>query len=284
MSKNFIMLAQNNESYDYVMQAALCAMSIKYSNPNSSVALITNDFVSPVFKKIFDHIVEIPWGDSAISSEWKIENRWKIIHASPYDSAVILDTDMLILGDITDQYNYMQQYDVFFTTDVLTYRGDLVTSDFYRKNNQSLNIPTLYTALSFFKKTEFSFNFYNTVGTVIDNWDKFNQVNGKVVQKSPSMDTAVGIAAKILDCESKITCNSKIYGKPTFVHMKPNIQNWKRLHENWQDRVGSYFNNKFELYISNYRQPNIVHYVEKDFVKHYMFKQYCDHFGVSYDF
>jgi hypothetical protein len=284
MSKNFIMLAQNNKKYDYTMQAALCALSIKYSNPDASVALVTDDNVFPVFRPIFDHIVNIPWSDEAADTEWKIENRWKIIHASPYDEAVILDTDMLILDDISAQYEYMQNYNIFFTTDIKDYRGNIVTSDFYRKNNATLKIPTLYTALSYFDKSKFSYDFYNQVGEIINNWDTFNHSSGVVLQKTPSMDTAVGLAAKILDCENQITPSAKVYGRPTFTHMKPNIQGWSRLTESWQDKVSGYFNPKFELFLGNYKQTGIVHYSEKSFIKHYIVKQYCDHFGVAYDF
>ena len=74
---NFTMLAQNTE-VDYVQQAYLNAMSIKATNNDANICLITNDEVPTKYKPLFDHIVEIPWGDHAKDSDWKIENRWKI--------------------------------------------------------------------------------------------------------------------------------------------------------------------------------------------------------------
>ena len=93
------MLAQNSD-FDYVTQACLAAMSIRATNKNASICLITNDPVPTKYKQLFDHIVEIPWGDHAANEEWKIHNRWKIYHAIPYDETLVIDTDMLILQDV----------------------------------------------------------------------------------------------------------------------------------------------------------------------------------------
>ena len=77
MKNNFTMLAQNS-NVDYVQQAYLSAMSIRATNKEAKICLITNDNVSKKYKQVFDDIVDIPWGDHAKDSEWKIENRWKI--------------------------------------------------------------------------------------------------------------------------------------------------------------------------------------------------------------
>lgn len=280
---NFVMLAQNNTKSNYVTQAVLCAMSIKKSMPESKVALITNDVVPESFRQFFEYIVPIPWGDSAANEDWKIHNRWKIIHASPFDQAVILDTDMLVLSDITEQCNVMSNYDVFYTNQVLDYRGNVVKNNFYRKKYTEFDIPSLYTAFSFYKKTDFAFKFYEYLNLISENWEEFYTINGKKVQNHASMDTTVGIATKILDCEQQVTTSSSPYHKPTFVHMKANIQGWNRLTESWSTKVGAYLNKDFELYIGNYKQSGLFHYTEKDFLKQELIKQYCEYHGVVYE-
>jgi len=279
---NFIMLAQNNLQSDYVLQASLCAMSIKKTMPNSKIALITNDVVPVAYQQFFEHIVPIPWGDSAVNSDWKIHNRWKIIHASPFDEAVILDTDMLVLTDISEQCKVMSQYDVFYTDQVLDYRGNVVSGDFYRKNYTKNNLPSLYTAFSYFRKNTFSFKFYELLSQVTENWEEFYKINGRLIQSHPSMDTTVGIVTNMLDCKEQVTAGKRLYNRPTFVHMKPNIQGWNRLSERWQSKVGAYLNRDLELYIGNYKQQGLFHYTEKDFVRQSVIKQYCDYHGVSY--
>mgnify|MGYP000454046919 CR=1 FL=1 len=99
MSLNFTIFAQNSK-HDYVQQACVAAMSIKLTNPNSAIALITNDEVPDKYQQLFDHIVAIPFNDASINSEWKVENRWKIYHATPFEETVVIDSDVLILSNL----------------------------------------------------------------------------------------------------------------------------------------------------------------------------------------
>ena len=68
MSKGYITIAQNSGDIDYIRQAYALALSIK--NTQSEVkdfAICVEDakLVPEEYKKVFDHIIEIPWGDAA---------------------------------------------------------------------------------------------------------------------------------------------------------------------------------------------------------------------------
>lgn len=280
---NFIMLAQNNTETDYVIQAALCAMSIKKVMPTANIAVITDDVVPRPFQQFFEHIVPIPWGDSAINKDWKVHNRWKILHASPFDDAVILDTDMLVVSDISKQCDYMKNYEIFYTNSILDYRGNTISSDFYRKNYTKYNLPNLYCGFSYFKKSEFSYSFYDMLGTVSENWEECYKINGSLIQKHLSMDTTVSLVTRMLDCEQRVTASAKQMHKPTFVHMKPNIQGWNRLSEKWTDKIGAYVNKELELYVGNHRQQGLFHYTEDEFAKSELILKYCKYHGVNYE-
>ena len=102
-TKGYLILAQNNSSNDYLRMAYVLALSIKTSQQEvTAVSLITDvpDAVPYHYREVFDHIIEIPWYDDALQSEWKIENRWKIYHITPYDETVLLDADMLFLTNV----------------------------------------------------------------------------------------------------------------------------------------------------------------------------------------
>ena len=102
MSNGFIVLAQNTDTVDYVQQAYALALSIKFSQQNiNSISLVTNDPVPEKYQKVFDQIIPIPWFDPNSNSILKAENRWKLYHVSPYKSTIVLDTDMLLLEDIS---------------------------------------------------------------------------------------------------------------------------------------------------------------------------------------
>lgn len=266
MTINFTILAQNNK-HDYVKQAYLCGLSIKATNPDSKICLVTNESVNEKVTALFDDIVDIPWEDTAQTSNWKIENRWKIYHATPYDKTIVLDSDMLVLDNLSNWWDFLQNYKVFFTTNVLTYRGAPVTSVYYRKAFRNHNLPNLYSGFNYFEKSEEAHEFYKWLELVMNNWELFygQFAGGKHFQKFPSVDLSAAIVTKILNCENRVTSPTTTY--PYFVHMKTHCQDWKYLTtDRWQDKVGVYLDTALNLKIGNFKQNGIFHYTEKDFV------------------
>ena len=278
MNKNFILVAQNTLTEDYVTQACLCAMSIHATTPGASVSVITDDTIPDEYTGLFEHIIPIPWGDLAEKYDWKIHNRWKIYFISPYESAVVLDTDMLVLEDLTRYFEFFENYDIWLTSNVLDYRGNSITSDFYRKRFTKYNLPNVYFGLHYFKKSDFALDFYNWLDIITNNWKEFYNVDNNLIQDWASMDITAAMTTSILDCESKVT-NSTLT-TPTFVHMKPNIQNWTGITEKWQTKVGTYLTDDLELYIGNFKQSGIFHYTENDFVTSDILTVYKNKVGI----
>ena len=279
-TNNITMLAQNG-AVDYVKQACVAAMSIRATNTNVSICLITNNNVPEKYRQLFDHVVEIPWGDHASDYDWKIQNRWKIYHAIPYDETVVIDTDMLVLEDISKWFDFLRNYDLFFTSNVYTYRGELVTHNYYRKAFTKYNLPNLYCGFHWFKKRDLPHEFYKWLEMITNNWQQFYKIHagGKTYQKSASMDVSAAITAKILDCETQITNPRVKY--PSFIHMKPKIQNWNQnFADRWQDRLGIYLSNDLQLKIGNYTQTGVFHYTEKDFITDRIVDIYEKHLGI----
>jgi|AntAceMinimDraft_11_1070367.scaffolds.fasta_scaffold01895_9 hypothetical protein len=279
MSINFTLFAQNS-THDYVKQAYLCAMSIRATNPGSKICLITDTMLDKKTASVFDDIVDIPWNDQAASSEWKIENRWKIYHATPYDQTIVLDTDMLVLDNIATWWNLLQSKDVYFTTNALTYRGDPVTSIYYRKAFKNHELPNLYAGFHYFKKNDNAHVFFKWLEIVMNNWELFygQFAGGKYFQQWPSVDVSAAIVTKILDMEDAVTSQTSF---PNFVHMKTHCQDWKTfVTDKWQDKVKVYLDNNLTLKIGNYKQSGIFHYTEKDFVTDDIIKIYEDYLGV----
>jgi hypothetical protein len=280
MNKNFILVAQNTLTEDYVKQACVCAMSIHATNSNVSIAIITDDIIPAEYKQLFDYIIPIPWGDLAKKYEWKIHNRWKIYFVSPYEDAVVLDTDMLVLEDLTHYFKFLQNYNIWLTSNVLDYRGNRITGDFYRKRFVNYNLPNVYFGLHYFKKSEFALEFYSWLDIITNNWKQFYKFDGKqLVQPTASMDLTAAMTTSILDCESLVTNNR--LDSPTFVHMKPNIQGWDGIVEKWQKKVGTYLTEDLDLYIGNYKQHGVFHYTEKDFVNDEIVSVYNKYIGIE---
>lgn len=266
MTKGYVVLAQNTDTIDYIRQAYALALSLKLSQRSvSDISIITDDVVPEKYKSVFENIIPIPWGDAAVNSRFKVENRWKIYHASPYDQTVVLDTDMLVLDDLSSFWNTFEHYDVYYTGKVLDYRNKTVTSDYYRKAFTANQLPNLYSGLHYFKKSDFAKEFYSWVEVITNNWELFY---GKFVSEHypdrASMDITAALAAKVMDVTEQVT---NIQHDPvTFIHMKSRIQGWSQPTDSWMQSVAVYFDDSCKLKIANYQQQGVFHYTEKDFL------------------
>jgi len=259
-SKGFVIFAEGD---DYLQQSYLCALSIKASGNKYPISLVTSDKVDKKFFNIFDKIIEIPWYKQS-KTELSVENRWKIYHATPYTETIVLDSDVVILENLDYFWNFAKNYDLYFPTQVFTYRKEKVTSDYYRKAFTANNLPNFYNCVHYIKKTQFTKTFYEWVELVTNNWELFyGHYCAEYYPKQPSMDITTAIVSKILDCDTKISNQNQT--TPDIVHMKSQIQNWKNPTSKWQDRVGVYLTEDLELKIGNHRQNSVFHYTENDF-------------------
>ena len=266
MTKGILVLAQNNATDNYVEQACVLAMSLQVHN-DIAISIVTNDTVPQEHQLLFDQIIPIPFTDNAAGSDWKIENRWKLYHASPYDETIVMDTDMLVLQNIDTWWDFLNNYNMFFTSNVLTYRGERADTSYYRKTFIDNNLPNLFSGLHYFKKCEFAQEFYSWLEIVVNNWQLFYEQHLKAETRPAhlSIDVCAAIVAQILDCENNIT--NKIVKFPSFTHMKAHCQGWDQSQNSWQDQIGVYILTDGSLKIGNYLQSGILHYTENDFLQ-----------------
>ena len=250
---------------DYIKQACHLAASLHKFNTNARISVITNDVIPDEYKDLFDHIIPIPYGDDAENSLWKVENRWKVYHSTPYAETVVFDTDMFILQDISSWWKYFNNYELYFTTQVKTYRNKLVTNNSYRKTFVANDLPNIYTGMYYFKKCKLAEDFFKILELICKNWRLFyDKFLPKETPESLSIDVAAALSVLILDIEDKVTNKQKT--EITFTHMKSRAQEWKRYNDSWQDSLGIYFNKNVELKLGNYKQTGILHYTESSFL------------------
>ena len=262
MTRGHVIFAQNS-NINYVRRAYALALSIKKFNKINQVCLITNDSIPLEYIIAFDHIVPIPWGDMASNSEWKIENRWKIIYVSPFKENLVYDSDMILLSSNDHYWYHLQNYDIALTQNVIDYKGNSITC----KNNPYRNVffnndlPDVYFGLHYYKKNKISLEFYKWLEYIIKNWTLFsNEFTKKSTQKSPSLDVASALAMKF----GNFNITNDIL---SFIHMKPLIQGWnKNAIETWIDYTYYDFNKDCILSIANTQQSGLFHYTDDAFL------------------
>ena len=265
MSKGHVFLAQNSD-VDYIKQAYALALSIKINNKeHNKTCLITNNDVPEEYKKAFDTIVPIPWSDESQNSAWKIENRWKVIYATPFEESIVYDTDMLLLTSNDHWWEHLERHDLYFTNNVTNYRGTVVTNDYYRKSFTQNNLANVYTGAYYFKKVSNTYNFFKWLELIVQNWSKFYIEHLKNHQQSfCSLDVSAALALKFIDKENIYTSPNSVL---TFTHMKPAIQEWKNIPLKWTSVLSSYMSEDCTLKVGNYQQHGLFHYVEEEFLE-----------------
>lgn len=282
MSKGYLILAQNSEDNDYVSMAAACAFSIQATQTKvKNITLITDvpDAVPYHYYDAFDKILPIKWFDDALESSWKIENRWKLYHLTPYEETVVLDADMLFLSDVSIWWDYMEKnFDLLITDKVFTYRNELIENSYYRAAFRDNKLPNCYSAFTYFKKSDLAEEFWKLVELIVKNWKPYyNAFLKESKPKHLSIDIAFALAVKILGIENEVFSSLDI---PSFTHMKSRDQGWMTYTDFWMDNAGVYLNDKCQLKIGNYQQSGIFHYTEKRFLNDGVIEKYRNYLGL----
>ena len=264
MSKGFVVLAQNSD-VNYVRQAYALALSIKATQPTiNNISIVTNDVVPEEYQAAFDQIIPIPFNDAASNSTWKVENRWKLYHASPYNETIIFDTDMLVLDNIEGVWKFVNDRDLFFTSSVVDYKNRVINNPTYRKMFVANDLPNLYSGMCYFRKSDNALEFFKLLEFITYNWEKmYNTVAPKNMQNFYSLDVSTAIAAKLTGIDDIITHKNSPF---TFTHLKPALQGWDPIPHSCLSQLLINFTDANELYLNNFRQQGVFHYVEDAFL------------------
>lgn len=268
--RGFFTFAQNGTT-DYLRLAYGLALSLKATQvevPYLAVGVTPGTVIPDHYRAVFDQVIEIPWEDAAATSSWKLENEWKAYHMTPYEETIKLDCDMLFLDNVDDWWDFLSAQDVWASTTALTYRGQVATSDFYRKTFTANNLPNVYTAFMYFRYSDLAKELFTMAEIIFQNWEHFRftfmeEPRPDVV----STDVVFALAMKLLDVENECTNTTREY--PAFVHMKTQLQDWgggQSIPENWLDSISVFMTEDLELKIGRYRQLAPLHYHVKEFL------------------
>ena len=274
MSRGYIVIAQNSGETDYLRMAYALALSLKATQSTVSDLTVCVDKKTKVPKKyleVFDQVVEIPWNDDAEASDWKIDNKWKYYYMSPYDETVILDTDMVFPGDVSHWWDILNEKDIWACTNVKTFRGENAVDHnmYYREYFIKNNLPNVYTAFFYFKKSDLATEFFKLVEIIFQNWQRFffkYMTNGK--PDKLSADVVYALAIQLLGIEQESTVD-QLTEVPTITHMKSFIQDVPSgsfLDEKWTLSLPTYFSDIKTFKVGNFQQQYPFHYVDKNWL------------------
>lgn len=246
MNKGFVILAVNTSTVDYVSCAKALEHSIKNTMPEANVTIIT----------------ELPYGDQAPDSQWKLINDWQVYEASPYEYTIKLEADMYIPQSIDYWWEVLKHRDLVLSTTIRNFKQEVSKSRAYRKFIDDNNLPDVYNAITYFKKSDTAKKFFELVKFIFENWNEVIKIFKCKPDEIATTDWVYAIAAHILGSELTTMPDFKNFG---MVHMKQYINDLPT--ENWTDTL-IYEIEKTSLRINTFPQTYPVHYHIKSFAKH----------------
>jgi hypothetical protein len=264
MNFGYLLIVSDSKNADYYKMAYALAVSIKNTQKSGydKIALVV-DKKSKIskFKSnwVFDEVIE-----------WKEKNYWNgrswMDQLSPFEHTVCLDVDMLFSRDYSHWIDHFitLDTDLYVCNRALTYRGEVIKDEFYRKTFLENDLSNLYSMWTFFKKDGNHREFFDLNRYIIENQKEFsNLFLSDHKPKIIGTDEAFALSSKILGIDQSISYELEFL---KIVHMKPMIQNWPWPADKWTDHVGFYLDTNGNIKIGNYTQDSIIHYVEKNLI------------------
>ena len=273
MTRGYICVAQNNKDTNYVRLAYALALSLKNTQSKvSKLSIVTTNNVPKKYRAAFDKVIKIK-NDRAKQVDWKLHNIVDLYEYSPYDETVILDSDMLFLTDVSHWWDKLSERDLWFTTNTKTHKDEETFKEtIYRQEFIKNELPSIYMAFSYFKKSDKATELFDLTKLICENWGFFvKEYLSKQKPKVFSTDVAFALAIKLLQIENECTLPQLTF--PYFTHMKPRNQNWNMDHytvnEDWRKYTHvefDKFNNSLGILIGCHRQFGPLHYHAKEFL------------------
>lgn len=271
----YLTIAQNG-STDYLELAYLQALSIKATQKrHRSYAVLvdtaTRAQIEERHLRVFDYVIDIPWGDDAESEDWKLSNEWKVWWSTPFKETVKLDADLIFTTDVDHWWPIMQIKDVCLCTTVRDRENAIVVDSPYRRMYGKNNLINAYSAFSYFRYSQTSAEFFSWCAYIFKNWSLFrDRILVECYEERPTTDTVYAIAATLT---GKERCYLPGTDVPSFVHMKGGIQGWD-INEDWTERLNSQITDRAEFSIGTVRMGYPVHYHIKDFANEETIEHY----------
>jgi len=251
MSRGFVIVATGDAQY--ITCANTLTDSIHRTMPHALVSLITDHDISD---SRYDHIIKTT---SVSADPWRLADDYQVYNLSPYQETIKLESDLYLPRAVDWWWDAHKDRDLNICTTIRDYRGNISTSPAYRQTFIDSGLPSVYNAMTYFKKSNLAEGFYATVKDIFENWPEVKTTLKHSSEENATTDVVYGIAALLHGVEN---CTMPSLTDFSMVHMKRWIQNLQT--EVWHNEL-VYEVLPHALRIQSHHQWYPVHYYNKDF-------------------
>ena len=236
IDRGYIIPAINTDTVDYVACANQLASSIRQWHPAAEITILTKEM--------------LPFGDRG-----GYANDWQCCVSSPYRQTIKLEADMIIASPIDHWWTMFEHKDVVISTGARDFYDQSTKSKFYRKIFDANNLPDVYNAITYWRVSPTSLEFFRLVRSIFEQWSSYKTLL-KFPDDEPTTDLVYAMAAQIMGPE-QVTMPFASY--PRIVHMKRHMI--PTSNENWTQEL-VWENNP--LRFNTIAQWGAVHYHQKE--------------------
>ena len=235
-------MAQDTEKTSYTKCAETLKKSILRVMPDTNVTIITTDM--------------LPYGDLG-----GFANDWQVYEVSPYDYTIKLEADMYIPRNIDHWWDVLKYRDIVVSSTIRNFMQEISDVRVYRRFMDDNNLPDVYNAITYFKKSDVAKQFFNVVRDIFEYWEEYKKILKCNQTEIVTTDWVYSIACHIMGVE-KTTMPT--FTEMSMVHMKAFVNN--SVTDNWTDTF------VYECLPDQIR----VQTVPQQYPFHYHVKNFCD--------
>lgn len=236
--RGYLIPAINTDSVDYVSCAKKLANSILAWHPAANITILTKEM--------------LPYGDQG-----GYTNDWQVFNASPYRQTIKLEADMIATSPVDHWWSLFETKDLVISTGCRNFYNELSTARQHRKIFDVNHLPDVYNAITYWRVSSQSYEFFKLVRKIFENWNQFKTLL-KFPDNQATTDVVYAMAAQIIGIE---ICTLPYGVGPSIVHMKQHINPIQS--SNWtKELVWEYTDPG--LRINTVTQWGFVHYHIKD--------------------
>jgi hypothetical protein len=208
--QGYVIVAVNSDTVNYIDCARTLAKTIRYWDKNARICLITD---SPDIDSLFDHHRQI------IPMANPYANDAQLFALTPFRETIKLEADMLIVSPIDHWWTQFRHRDVVISTGCRDWKDNVSTARHYRRVFDINNLPDVYNAITYWRRSETAHEFFGWVKQIFANWPEFKKLL-KFADEVPSTDLVYAMVAQIMGPE-RVTMPFSTY--PKIAHMKRHI-------------------------------------------------------------
>ena len=246
----YLIAAFNNNSADYIACAETLALSLRKWHPAAKICLVTDEeYQNPVFD--FVEYLKTP-----SKLDWKVDLDAHLYKVTPFHETVKIEADCVVASPIDHWWKLFRNFDVWVSSGARDFQNKVARSRKYRKIFDDNLLPDVYNAVTYWRASRLSVEFFELVNTIFENWSVVQQTLKYAKDHPPNTDLAYAIAIDILGRER---FTSPRIG-PLIVHMKSAIN--QLIADDWSEQlVWEIADRQFR--INGFAQNGILHYNKK---------------------